>query len=277
VSYIFDNAVEAVASARFDSLESLYDERTVHYLASTGVGPGWDCLEIGGGGGSIATWLSARVGDTGSVLVTDINPRFLKPSTCGNLEIRRHDIRVDELPDESFDLIHARLVFIHISDPWTSIKRLVPTLKPGGWLVIEDFDFSSIDRSVPCSRAEDAALTKKVLCAMRVLMEERELDVEFAKNLYSGLAAMRLDRVGMEGHVTVLAGGSAGARLYQANLSQVTAEAVARKLLTAEEIDCMSTLLESESFAVLSSIMFSAWGQRPAQRRAELLDQSADA
>ena len=43
------------------------------------------------------------------------------------------------------------------------------------------------------------------------IVEERELDVEFAKNLYSGLAAMRLDRVGMEGHVTVLAGGSAGA------------------------------------------------------------------
>ncbi|MDQ6907521.1 MAG: SAM-dependent methyltransferase, partial [Chloroflexota bacterium] len=75
--YIFDNAAEQPTAQRFASLETLYDPRTIRFLEATGVGSGWHCLEVGGGSGSIATWLADRVGDTGHVLVTDIDPRFL--------------------------------------------------------------------------------------------------------------------------------------------------------------------------------------------------------
>jgi hypothetical protein len=37
------------------------------------VGPGWRCLEVGSGGGSIAAWLCDRVGPDGSVLATDLD------------------------------------------------------------------------------------------------------------------------------------------------------------------------------------------------------------
>ena len=58
---------------------------------------GWRCLEVGGGSGSIANWLADRVGDTGSVVVTDIDPRFLNRSPRRNVEVRRHDISTDPL------------------------------------------------------------------------------------------------------------------------------------------------------------------------------------
>ena len=76
-SYIFDNAAEEPTTQRFASLEALYDPRTIRFLEATGVGPGWRCLEVGGGSGSIAAWLADRVGGAGHVLVTDIDPRFL--------------------------------------------------------------------------------------------------------------------------------------------------------------------------------------------------------
>ena len=225
MNYIFDNAAIDPSTQRFSSLESLHDERSVRYLDRTGIGAGWRCLEVGGGSGSIANWLAGRVGDTGSVVVTDIDPRFLNRSSRRNVEVRRHDIATDPLPHDAFDLIHARLVLIHVADPWRAIGRLIAALKPGGWLVIEDYDPSVVDRSLPCGDAAAAELTIKVFQAMRTLMLTRGLDVEFARNLHARFVAMGLTAVGMEGHVAVRPGGSDGALLDLANLDQVREEA----------------------------------------------------
>jgi ubiquinone/menaquinone biosynthesis C-methylase UbiE len=115
-NYIFDNAAPQ-ASQRFASLETLYDPWTIRHLEATGLGPGWQCWEIGAGGGSIARWLAERCGPTGHILVTDIDPRFLvEPASLDHapLEIQRHDIGSDPLPAKLFDLIHARLVLFHV-------------------------------------------------------------------------------------------------------------------------------------------------------------------
>ena len=154
-------------------------------------------------------------------------------------------------------------MLIHVPDPWRAIGKLIAALKPGGWLVIEDYDPSVVDRSLPCGDAAAAELTIKVFQAMRTLMLARGLDVEFARNLHARFVAMGLTAVGMEGHVAVRRGGSDGALLDLANLNQVREEAIARGLLTAGEADRMATLLQSPEFAVLSPVMFSAWGRRP--------------
>ena len=80
VPYLLDNA-GAEAPARLTALAAMFDPGTIRHLESRGVGPGWHCLEVGGGAGSVAAWLATRVGPTGHVLVTDIDPRFLRHST----------------------------------------------------------------------------------------------------------------------------------------------------------------------------------------------------
>ncbi len=142
-TYLLDNAAPQ-ASARFDALSALFDAGTIRHLENLRVGPGWNCLEVGGGGGSIANWLAARVGNTGRVLVTDLDPRFLDASNFSNVEIRRHNIVTDPLPDAAFDLIHARLVLIHVPEREEVLARLVAALKPGGWIVEEEFDSQSL-------------------------------------------------------------------------------------------------------------------------------------
>ena len=142
-NYIFDNAAPQ-ASQRFSSLETLYDPWTIRHLEATGIGPGWQCWEVGAGGGSIARWLAERCGSTGHVLVTDIDPRFLVEAaalTHPQIEVQRQDIGSDPLPAQSFDLIHARLVLIHVPAREQALERLVTALSPGGWLIVEDFDF----------------------------------------------------------------------------------------------------------------------------------------
>jgi len=63
------------------------------------VGPGWHCLEVGGGGGSIASWLANRVLPDGRAVATDLDTRFLETLSIPNLEVRRHDIVTDPLPE----------------------------------------------------------------------------------------------------------------------------------------------------------------------------------
>ena len=137
--YVFDNAVTAETGMRFSGLEATYDPATIGYLTSVGVTAGWACWEIGAGGGSIATWLAKRVGPAGSVLATDIDPRFIPASELAQLEVARHDVTADAIPAARYDLIHARLVLSHLPQRGDVMVRLVQALRPGGWLVIEDF------------------------------------------------------------------------------------------------------------------------------------------
>src|SRR5258708_39481166 len=78
-TYIFGNAGQPT-SQRFSSLETLYDPWTIRHLETTGIGPGWQCWEVGAGGGADARGLGERCGPTGHVPVTDIDPRVLRES-----------------------------------------------------------------------------------------------------------------------------------------------------------------------------------------------------
>ena len=48
------------------------------------VQPGWRCLEVGAGRGSMAVWLAERVGDRGHVVATDIDVSYLKSLNLTN-------------------------------------------------------------------------------------------------------------------------------------------------------------------------------------------------
>ena len=265
-AYIFENAAEAETAERFATLDTLYNFRTFRFLETAGIAPGWHCLEVGGGSGSVAAWMAERVGPSGSVLVTDIDPRFMEGSAYrkpAHLELRRHDIGTDPLPEQAFDLIHARLVLLHVPQRQQALDKLIAALKPRGWLVIEDFDGRVIDRTIPVSDAAAAAIFKRAGGALVRLMEERGFEVEWGRGLYSRLKAAGLTEVGTEGHMAVWERGSLGTSLDTANYGQVRREAVAKGLITDAEIDAVLARLDAPDFAVFSPVMFTAWGRRP--------------
>jgi SAM-dependent methyltransferase len=263
--YLFDNANERPTAQRFSSLEAIYDPRTIRFLEATGVGPGWRCLEVGAGGGAIGEWLADRIGDTGHVLLTDIDPRFLAALAASrrpNVEVRRHDIATDPLPEAAFDLIHARLVFVHVPTAPAALARLVAALRPGGWLVVEDFDPTFIDRSFPTTESA-TAVARAAFRALGGMLEARGAGRGWARGLYGRFVALGLEEAGMEGHLHVRPGGSAGALLDRANFEQAREAAIGTGLATAAERDGMLTLLEDPASAISSPTMFTAWGRRP--------------
>ena len=174
-TYVFDNAWTQTAR-RLELLEQLFDLGTTERLGALGVGPGWHCLEVGAGSGSVARWLSKQVGPGGTVVATDIDTRLLEPFQGGNLHVVRHDVVTDPLPEGDFDLVHTRGVLLHIPAREQVIDRLIAALRPGGSLLLEEADFYSAFAS-PSSPIRQAWQTLTRGCAAAGMAAEwaREL------------------------------------------------------------------------------------------------------
>lgn len=133
--YTFDN-VWIHARQRLRGLEQLLDPGTIRHLEALGVAEGWHCPEVGAGGGSITEWLCRRVGANGFVMATDRDTRFLGALAMSNLEVRRHDVVADPLPERSFDLVRSRLVLEHVHEREKPCSTCWPRCDPaGGWSV----------------------------------------------------------------------------------------------------------------------------------------------
>jgi SAM-dependent methyltransferase len=259
--YILDNAAEQ-AGQRFTSLEACLDPATIRHLEAIGVAEGWHCLEVGGGGGSIARWLSGRVGDTGRVLATDINPHFLEGSRQGNLEIRMHDIVRDDLPVGEFDLVHARLVLIHLPERGQVVERLVAALKPGGWIVLDEFDVERTPLTVHADRPAQA-LVEKVESALYRVFEEAGADLGWGHKVFGVFREAKLADVGAEAAAWMWPGGSPGSHLRRANCDQLEAAMLASGAVTRADVDAYRGLLTDPGVSFPSYCLISTWGRRP--------------
>jgi len=259
-TYLLDNAAPE-APERFDALSALFDRGSIQHLEDRGVGRGWNCLEVGGGGGSIAAWLAARVGPTGHVLVTDLDPRFLDASKFSNLEVRRHNIVTDPLPDAAFDLIHARLVLAIIPEPEKVLARLVAALKPGGWIVEEEFDTQPLHGDLLLMPGE---VHLKTRTAFLRLLDEQGIERRWGRLVYGRMRALGMVDVRAEAHLSMWHGGSAGTSLVRANLEQLRDALIAGGHVTEEELEEDIARLDDPEFMTPSSIMWTTWGRRPA-------------
>jgi SAM-dependent methyltransferase len=257
--YVLDNAAPE-AEQRFASLESCYDSVTVRQLEEIGVARGWRCLEVGGGGGSIARWLADRAGPGGHVVVTDINPRWLDADRP-NIDMRRHDIVADELEPNAFDLAHERLVLIHLPQHRQALGRMIAAVKPGGWLLLEDFDLSWLPLTPVCSPA-DAALFTKMTDTLARILDEAGVQLDFGRRICSLLRERGLIDVQVETHTRVWTGGSPGCRLHRANIEQLEDLVVDVGEVTRGELAHFYELIEDPSFAVNSYTLVSARGRR---------------
>ena len=65
------------------------------------------------------------MGGSGHVVATDLEPRFLEAIDASNLEVWRHDIRREPLPEAAFDLAHARAVLGFLPQPAETIGNVL--------------------------------------------------------------------------------------------------------------------------------------------------------
>lgn len=245
---------------RFNALSSLYDSETMRQLEARGVGEGWTCLEVGGGGGSIAGWLADRVGPAGKVLVTDIDSRFLQGFEAPNIKVHQHDIVTDPLPEGAFDLIHARLVLMHVPEREQVLARLVESLKPGGWLVDEEFDSVSVLPDPTAGSGETMLETRN---AVMRFFEDRGVERRWGRMLFGRFRALGMVDVNAEARLSVWHLGSPGTSLMRATFEQLREPLIEGGYITQQQFELDIASLDDPAMTAPSPIMWTAWGRRP--------------
>lgn len=254
-AYTLDNAWVA-ARERLEALEAACDPITEAHLDTVGVAPGSYCLEVGAGGGSVARMLCDRVGPDGRVLAVDLEPTLLADLSVPNLEVRRLDVVVDELPEAAFDLIHARAVLMHIPEREEVLAKLVRALRPGGVLLDEEMDLTRVlERDDPFRRWMEAMYRP-------IFDAGSPLDIFWASTLPDRLAPAGLVDVQSVRDPLTFTGGSALATFFRITWQQF--------LETQPYTDEERALLQEGQAALLEPggsylawDVVTAWGRRP--------------
>ncbi len=258
--YPLDNAAPQ-AGDRFANLSTLYDEVTCRHLDRFGIGAGWRCLEIGAGGGSIARFMSERAWPTGAVVATDINTDWMAGSVPDNVELRRHDIGVDPLPERSFDVVHARAVLTFVAERRTALTRMIGALKPGGWLLVEEL-VPPVTEAWDWPDEPDVELARKARHAITEVIRRRGGDLYFPREVPGHLSAAGMTDIGAEGFFVPFRT-DAVAGLAKANVDQLRSTIVEAGLMDADELDRFRTDLERPNCLNPASMaLISVWGRR---------------
>lgn len=180
--YLLENR-KAEAAQRFASLSALFDPGTLRQFDACGLVAGWRCWEVGAGGAALVRAIAERVGDAGHVLATDIDDSWTKEAVAHNVDVRRHDVARDPPPGEAFDLVHARLVLVHVRERDRALRNMVSALKPGGWLVIEDADPALQPLSCIDAYGPEQELANRIRQGFRNLLSNRGADLSFGRRL----------------------------------------------------------------------------------------------
>jgi SAM-dependent methyltransferase len=252
-TYAYDQAWQEERE-RLAGMERLWDEGTFALLERLGVGPGSRVAEVGAGGGSVVEWLSERVGETGRVLAADVYLKFLEPLEGGPVEIAEHNIITTSLPDGEFDIVHARLLIEHVGTG--ALPNLLAGLRPGGVLVIEDYDFSSVGTYPSNSDGE------RVTEAALDLMASMGFDRECGRKLPTELDALGLEDVCAEGRVRLGRSGTPDAAFSSLSLASLRDALVSSGRARADEIDAQLANLRNPGYTLLSPILVACHGRR---------------
>jgi ubiquinone/menaquinone biosynthesis C-methylase UbiE len=257
------NKDEELAREHLTRLERMEDPGTIACLERIGVASGWRCLEVGAGGGSIARWLSERVGDEGRVVATDIDTTFLEGLATGNLEVKRHDIVEDPLEKKAFDLVHERNVLVHMAEREPALEKMAAAVKPGGWLLIEEPDLvtDGPDSATPKPLAD---LYVKVSTAIYAYLRTKGLELDLGARLLRLLQSVGFESLRCEGRVTMFQGGSAGAESpHMMAFAHLKDAVLAEGEVREQDYDAFLDLPNDPRFVWREGLTMAAWGRKP--------------
>jgi SAM-dependent methyltransferase len=205
--------------------------------------------------------MAERVGNTGSVVATDIDASLLGDRGGPNLEFRQHDVCSDPLPVGAFDIIHARLLLEHLPSRVGVLDTLAAALAPGGWLLVEDLDLTDWlylpEDKLLC---EPQAVRATIRAANAAVASMGSWDAEWGRELPVHFVKMGLGHVGSEVRLPIIFGGSPQAAFITVSVRQLTPVLLNEGRVSQLDVDALIDAFESPGALVGLGAMVSAWG-----------------
>jgi SAM-dependent methyltransferase len=147
-NYLLANQPSELERLRLQSL--VWEPSGRQLLSKVGGGSGGRALDVGCGAMGWLRILSEWVGPSGQIVGTDIDASMLDAARAflDEVEIPNAELVVDDLFDsklepQSFDLVHARYEIAPLGRGREQVAAHRRLLKPGGLLVLEEWDLAS--------------------------------------------------------------------------------------------------------------------------------------
>jgi 2-polyprenyl-3-methyl-5-hydroxy-6-metoxy-1,4-benzoquinol methylase len=231
------------------------------------IASGSRCLDIGCGAGDVTSELVRAASPGGHALGVDLD--------SVKIDIARHEYQergisnvtfecrnvIDWTPGEPFDVVYARFLLTHLTDPAALVAAMRQHLRPGGLIIVEDIDFRGHVAEPPCAAFD------RYVELYTASVRNRGADANIGPRLPGLLRAAGFADVRMR--LVQPAAIDGGAKL----LSCVTFESIAEAVLKdglIKEAELGRTIAELRAFAadpqtvIAGPRVFQAWGTRPA-------------
>jgi demethylmenaquinone methyltransferase / 2-methoxy-6-polyprenyl-1,4-benzoquinol methylase len=112
-----------------------------------GIKPGQTILDLAGGTGDLAALMAPKVGDTGKVIVSDINEsmlnvgrdRLTNKGLVSNLEYVQANAECLPFADNTFDCVTIAFGLRNVTDKQKALESMRRVIKPGGRLLVLEF------------------------------------------------------------------------------------------------------------------------------------------
>jgi len=144
--------IESVQALKRVLLE-LLEVRAGHHLLDVGCGTGDDAIELAGLVGATGRVVGI---DSSAVMIAEARRRAERAGLP--VEFFQADAHHLDFPDASFDGCRAERVLLYVANPEQLVAEMVRVTRPGGRIVIFDFDYDSV--SIDSS---NRALTRAII------------------------------------------------------------------------------------------------------------------
>jgi len=247
---------------RLALMSHLLDPLHESLLERLGIRPGWRCLEVGCGNGSISQWMATKVGPRGHVVATDIDLSYIDSLHAPNLEVHQLDILKPPAGPHRYDLITARAILHHVRSPKKAVRHMVELLKANGILLSIEPDF------LPATVAEPEPL-RAFWQAWLEWSRSAGVNYFIGRTMPGLLAASGLEHIAAEGTTALYPGNSPWSTYWLETLDELRPRLLESGYLSAALLSRFKRLY-SDSRIWTSAITFVAsWG---AKRRSFKVD-----
>ena len=242
---------------RLALMSSLLDPMEQAYIAKLGVAPGWRCLELGCGNGSIARALATLVAPSGHVVASDIDLTYLGNLEMPGLEVRRIDVLRDDIEAGFYDLVVARALLHHLTPASKALERMVDALKPGGVLLSVEPDM------MPCTVTEPDSM-RKFWQGWLSWSAQANIDYFIGRKVPAWLDSLGLQNIAGEGRAAWFNGVSDWANYWTSTMQELEPVLLESTYVTESMLEEFRARYRDPHYWT-SVITFTAnWGRKPA-------------